>query len=409
MRILHVQPYFQPKIGYQETYLTRKQTQAGHEVLMVTSDRYFPYPNYEQSVKPVLGSRVVGAGCKTEEGIATSRLPVHFEVLSAGVLMMKGLAEACQNFQPDVVQCHGTFTFTARQMALVKERLGAPMLFDNHASDFNTDFTRSFSRRAYRLMMRRLIIPQVMRAADALVAIGEGEVALLAREYEIDPDQIHLLYLGADTDVFCFDQPARDQTRKDLGFSQDDILIVHAGKLEPQKDVHVMLDAIFLLMEKEQKLHLLLVGGGEDDYLDRLKQQIKAASQENRVKLIGMVPTEKLRDFYSAGDIGVWPGNYSNTIVEAMACRLPIVVPEVISELSSNKHLLQGDAAIGYQRGEVEDLREKISALITDLDLRNQTGQKARRLIETKLSWDVINAQFVALYESLISQKQAGD
>jgi len=404
MRILHVQPYFQPKLGYQETYLTRKQTQAGHEVLMITSDRYFPYSNYESTFGPILGNRIVGTGKFEEEGVNVHRLPVHFELSSSGVLVLKGLERACADFQPDAVLCHGALTITAWRMARIKKRLGAAMIFDNHGSDFNTDFTKTLSRRVYRVFLRRIIAPKVTGAADVLVAIGESEKSLLAREFNIDPDTIDVLWLGADTDIFFFDKEAREKTRNSIGIAKDHILIVYAGKWAPQKGLHLLLDAFNSLKEKRNDIHLLLVGGGNEDYVALIKSKVKAESKKNSVTFIDMVPTEKLRDFYSAADIGVWPG-ISNTILEAMACRLPVIIPEVVSPLTDNKHLLKGGAAIGFDRGDLEKLRKKMETLISEPTLRMETGRKARRLIESELSWDVISKQFVALFKKMIDKK----
>ncbi len=404
MRILHVQPYFQPKIGYQETYLTRKQARAGHDVLMVAADRFFPYPNYKQSMEPVLGERIVGAGRTTEGGVAVHRLQPVVELASAGVIVLRGLVRACLDFQPEVVHCHGTFSFMARQIALAKPKLKAPILFDNHASDFNTSFTRTFSRRVYRRLMRRFIAPPVLRAADELVAIGEGERTLLACEYGIPEERIELLYLGADTDVFRFDEEARERTRRNLGVATDDVLLVHAGKLEPQKDVENLLAAAVPLLARNLRLKMLIVGGGEAAYLAKLETAIAQSPHAGRIIRLGLAPTEKLRDYYSAADLGAWPGNFSNTIVEAMACGLPIVVPEVISAFSTNCHLLVDGAALGYERGNVESLRDRLSALIDDASFRQSTGDKARAHIEKNLSWDVINDQFVSLYSAMISR-----
>ena len=41
MRIVHVIDYYQPKLGYQETFLAREQCKLGHEVRVVTMEGFF--------------------------------------------------------------------------------------------------------------------------------------------------------------------------------------------------------------------------------------------------------------------------------------------------------------------------------------------------------------------------------
>ena len=57
MRILHVIHYYHEGFGYQENWLAAHQIKLGHEVCVVTSDYYFPFPNYEATMAPTLGSR----------------------------------------------------------------------------------------------------------------------------------------------------------------------------------------------------------------------------------------------------------------------------------------------------------------------------------------------------------------
>ena len=42
MKIIHVVDYFQPILGYQEVFLAKEQAKLGHDVVVITSDRYAP-------------------------------------------------------------------------------------------------------------------------------------------------------------------------------------------------------------------------------------------------------------------------------------------------------------------------------------------------------------------------------
>jgi hypothetical protein len=79
MKIVHLIDYFQPVLGYQEAFLAREQLRLGNEVTVVTSDRYAPFPDYMNTVYPLLGERIRAPGRFIEEGIPVWRLPVQFE------------------------------------------------------------------------------------------------------------------------------------------------------------------------------------------------------------------------------------------------------------------------------------------------------------------------------------------
>jgi hypothetical protein len=48
MKIVHVVDYFQPQIGSQESFLALAHQRAGHEVHVVTADRYYNRPDYSK-------------------------------------------------------------------------------------------------------------------------------------------------------------------------------------------------------------------------------------------------------------------------------------------------------------------------------------------------------------------------
>src|SRR5437016_1249702 len=108
MRVLHVSSWFQPQLGYSEYHLPIAQQRLGHTVAVLTSDRFFPFPDYEATTRPLLGERVVGSGTREEYGLRAYRLPIAFEYRHH--LWLRGFAGALAEFKPDVVHVHEPFT-----------------------------------------------------------------------------------------------------------------------------------------------------------------------------------------------------------------------------------------------------------------------------------------------------------
>jgi hypothetical protein len=79
MRILHVINYFQPQLGYQETFLAKMHSEMKNDVYVLTSDRYDPYLFRGNTAIKILGDRIKGSGFFIEEGIKTIRLKSYFE------------------------------------------------------------------------------------------------------------------------------------------------------------------------------------------------------------------------------------------------------------------------------------------------------------------------------------------
>lgn len=402
MKIVYVINYFQPKIGYQEYYLAKEHQEMGHEVHVVTSDRYSPFPDYSESVGKILGDRRVSVGLFQEEGIAVHRLPCLFEYAPSSFIIIRGLKGTLWELRPDVVSVDGIFSPIAYIAGRCKKALRYGLVHDTHASTFNTNLTDTLPKCIYRFFFQKLMMPVIRDNADAIIAVGESERWLACREFGLDPEQVPIIYLGADVDLFKFDEARRKQVRESLGVGEDDVLLIHAGKITPHKDVHVLMEAVVPLMRENGPLKLLIVGGGDKAYLGSLGQIMEESGVSNSVIFHHFVRAEELPEFYSASDIGIWPGSISNTIQEGMATSLPIILPEVFGGSVTSKHLLANDNGFCFQKGDADELRRCLIKLVADPALRREMGRRSRELVERELSWTSIAKRFLKIYEKAL-------
>lgn len=409
MRIVYFVDYFQPRIGYQEYYLAKEHQEMGHEVCLVTSDRYFPFPGYSENVAKVLGDRRVSVGTFQEEGICVHRLPCLFEYAPRSFIIIGDLKGTLSELRPDVVSVNGIFSPMAYMAARCKRALGYGLVYDTHASTFNTNLTDTLPKRIYHFFFQKLMMPVVRENADAMIAVGESEQWLACQEFGLDPERVPIIHLGADVDLFKFDVEKRRQLRESLGVGDDDILLIHAGKLTPNKDVHVLLEAVVPLMRENEHLKLLVVGGGGKAYIESLRKIVREGGVSPSVIFHDFVDARELPGFYSAADVGVWPGNLSNTIQEGMAVGLPVILPEVISEWQTSRHLLANGNGLGFSRGDSVALSRCVAQLAGDAALRHEMGQRSRELVEREFSWKAIAQQFLDVYEAALDKEYVGE
>jgi len=129
MKINHVISYFQPILGYQEFYLAKEQQKIGHKVCVITSDRYYPYPNFE-TMRKILGARYVGSGKFKEEGIDVIRLPTLFEYATYNFIL--GLTMTLKNLHPDIVHAHDVTSPITMVILALKNKLKYKVIVDCH-------------------------------------------------------------------------------------------------------------------------------------------------------------------------------------------------------------------------------------------------------------------------------------
>ena len=106
-KILHIINYYHEGFGYQENYLPVCQKNLGYQVKVLTSDYYFPFPDYDKSVRKILGCRKVGVGIFNDKGIDVIRKKSLFSsIFPAGILYFS-VESTIKEFKPDFIHIHG--------------------------------------------------------------------------------------------------------------------------------------------------------------------------------------------------------------------------------------------------------------------------------------------------------------
>ena len=393
MRIVHVIYYFQPQLGYQETYLAKKQKEQGHDVAVITSNMFLPFLNYTLAHK-MANKCNSKRGKSMEEGIMVYRLliPVELKLLRIWLL---GLESTICKLKPDAVHVHGIFNITAWRVAKLKKKLGFNLIYDSHVHYSIYDRSHLYMK-VYHKLFKTFFIPKILKEADIFVGTCEETKKLISEEYGLPNKKIIVIPLGADIEVFKKDLNQRKIIRSKLDINPDEVVLIYAGKLTPGKAPHLLLDASIDIIKKYKKIKLLFVGNGLREYIIDMKKKVTKNEIEHNVIFCNAVSNKELYKYYSAADIGVWPAEESLTMIEAAATSLPIIIKqsEAMGERVSNENGLM------YKEGDIADLKRCILQLLNNEKMRREMGRRGRDLVEKKLNWNDISKQFVEVYKN---------
>jgi glycosyltransferase involved in cell wall biosynthesis len=395
MKILHVSSWFQPQLGYSEYHLPLAQQNQGHTVAVLTSDRYFPFPEYDTTVKPLLGKRIVGSGQREERGLNVYRLPVAFEYRHH--LWLRGFERALDQFAPDVVHTHEFFTPVALQSALAKQRAPYTLVMTS-SMEKEVFFPQSLPRRLYYQFHRRSFSKLLRERVDAFTAVGTGAREIVSYVVGIPADQIEVIPLGADSTRFRFDAAARKEIRNQLGVTDETMVIVYAGKLIAEKDIHVLVEA-FARLPTQLPATLILLGNGSGSYVEQLRFLAQGAL--DKIFFLPAVPNENLPPFFCAADVGVWPNQSSNAAIEASLVGLPLIV----CDDESARHYVEAENGLRFPRGDVSALSECLRRLVASPALRHQMAERGRAYMQSHRSWQTIAQRYLTLYLELPKEK----
>ncbi len=385
MKIVHLINYFQPKLGYQETFLAKEQIRLGHDVSVITSDKYRPFPDFKKTHSVLLGKRYVGCGFRIEDGIPVYRLKSILELKFR--IWVLGLERIITRLQPDLIIAHGLLSYSFQLAKLRSKGAKFKLIIDEHiiAQKIRADFLG----RIFYTLRKENIKTRLLPWVDKFVGVTEESCMFLTGLQGIPNESVVHIPLGSDGILFRFDGVTRESVRRKLGIAPDQILLLYTGKISEDKGLKVLFRA-FNSLNTRQKVFLAVVGGGTDEFKKELTGLLCAEKRKD-VIFQDMVSNLELPGFYSASDICIWPETVSISILDAFACSRAVIA----SDIAPVKERFTNENGLLYRAGDHNDLAEKIVYLAENDFFRSVLGSNARDLVDKQFSWEIINERFM--------------
>lgn len=222
-------------------------------------------------------------------------------------------------------------------------------------------------------LRRRLFRRAAYAMADAIFAVTRELRDFHARQAWIHPQRMGVMYNGVDTQRFAPCRESRIAMRKELGFPENSFVVGAVGRLVPIKDHQTLLKAAALLSQSGIDVRILLVGSGPER--ERL-QALSTSTLESRVCFAG--DSSRVPELLNAMDVFVLPSlneGMSNTLLEAMACGLPVLATDV----GGNPEIVENNVnGCLFTPGDTARLAGKLMLLARDPALIHQLGTAAR-------------------------------
>lgn len=194
-------------------------------------------------------------------------------------------------------------------------------------------------------------------------------------------------------------------TRTRLNLPPNIPIILHVGRLDPEKNVDRILQAAALAM-RQSNAHLLIVGDGrEKSALMKLSQSLGIA---NRTHFSGYLSAKDgLPDIYRMASLFVMASEIESqglVLLEAAASGLPLVAVDATSIPE-----LVRDGVNGYlsKPGDVRSLAAAMEKLLRDPKIARQMGRESH-IFAKQYDLQKVREMHEQLYDKLIKQQKAG-
>lgn len=254
-------------------------------------------------------------------------------------------------------------------------------------------------------------------AADAIIAVSSGmRRDVLAAYPELDPDKVHVVRNGVDTDEF---HPVTEtDVPEQIGMDPNSPSVVFVGRITRQKGlIHLVRAAADL----DPDIQLVLLAGAPDtpEVAAEFHEAFARVQKSRRAPVIWiqeMLPRASVRQVLSAATVFACPSVYEPLGIvnlEAMACGTPVVasavggIPEVVVD-GETGFLVPGvptDESTPEQVATFEHaFAERLNELVADPARAKAFGAAGRQRCIDEFDWERIAEQTIDVYKAAIAR-----
>ncbi|KAA0107775.1 glycogen synthase [Mycolicibacterium sp. P1-5] len=320
--------------------------------------------------------------------------------LSADLVMANAAAEAT------VVHSHTWYTGMAGHLAALL--YGVPHVLTAHSLEPLRPWKAEQLGGGYRVSL--WVERTAIEAADAVIAVSSGmREDVLAVYPALDPNRVHVVKNGIDTDVWYPAPPERGESVvAELGVDPSRPMVAFVGRITRQKGVPHLIAAAHRF---DPEIQVVLCAGAPDT--PEIAAEVSSAVQELAGRRSGVfwvqefLPVGKIREILSAATAFVCPSVYEPLGIvnlEAMACGTAVVasdvggIPEVVDDgVTGTLVHYESSDPVGFETG----LAEAVNALVGDPEKARRFGAAGRQRCIDEFSWAHIAEQTLEIYRKV--------
>jgi 1,2-diacylglycerol 3-alpha-glucosyltransferase len=305
-------------------------------------------------VKVLMPSDLPKSYYVTTNGVQVEKIAaIHLSVLHPAVYVTPFPASRVkrifQDFAPDIVHVQDHY-FLCMAVAREARKRRLPLIGTNHFLPENLlpFLIRSPLLRNLTSRVLWKIMLSVFNQVDSATTPSHAAANILRNQDIRFP--VQAISNGVDTKRFAFDPKVdRQGIRRKYGLAMDKAIFLYVGRLDGEKRVDIMVQAVSKL--PQTNFQLAIIGNGLQ--ARALRHQAHALGVEERVIFLGYVSAEDLPALYMSADIFVMPSSaelQSIATLEAMSCGKPVLaanaraLPELV-EHGVNGYLFESDSA----------------------------------------------------------------
>ncbi len=279
------------------------------------------------------------------------------------------IKRALRNFQPDVVHTHSAKAGILGRLSAWQLKVPA-IVHTVHGAPFYPQQGRAggaFSRWAEKVAARR---------CHAIVSVADAMTDLMVEANVAPREKFTTIYSGMEVEPFLRADEHRAETRRQLGYNDDHVVVGKIARLFHLKGHEYLLAAAPRVIEHCPQVRFLLVGDGI--LREKLQRQIEAAGLTPYFQFTGLVDPTRIPALIGAMDVVVHLSlreGLARVLPQGLIAGRPVVSYDIDG---AREVVIPGETGFLLPPMSTDPLVDALTTLADDRQLRERLGATGR-------------------------------
>jgi len=271
----------------------------------------------------------------------------------------------------DILHTHLPTPWSADWSGMISQLKRRPFVLTYHNDIVGEGWAGQIAR-----IYNRTALKLLLKSADRIIVTRNRYLSPYLDRYR---EKVIFIPLGIDPETF---RPQEFAPKGDIFF------LSVLDEFHRYKGLEVLFAALKIVKQKFPDVKLVV--GGRGSLLEHYRQLAGLLGIGDNVKFAGFIPPERLIEYYNGCRLFVLPSTdprregFGIVPLEAMACKRPVVVTEIMGMAGDIKDYGSG-IVVGCN--DVQGLASSLLSILSDDDLAERMGEMGRKLAQEKYGW----------------------
>ncbi|MDG1331287.1 MAG: glycosyltransferase family 4 protein [Crocinitomicaceae bacterium] len=245
---------------------------------------------------------------------------------------------------------------------------------------------------------------RIMPKMDELIVVIEEMRDKFIDLYKLDEKHVTVV---SNYEKKSFAQSTKNmELDESFKFEEEVFYLVYVGGIGPMRGINTVIDGVSELKKRGQRVQFLIIGGGNNLYIESLKKQVSDLELDREVSFLGYKPFAMVNYYMQNAQINIIPhirnGHTDYTIPHKLFQIFLSKAPLLLSSCKPLERIVSGcDGGWVFEASNPLDLADKVEEIAKNNDEAVRKAENGYEISMNQFNWESAAEELMKLYQRI--------